>query len=73
MARDLRNPTIYNYEKHLVSPARFKTFELLHKEGFQHLCTLKEGRVVGVVVAAVVEDFGHVGDKLGQLVIMPLL
>lgn len=59
--------------KHLALPARFKTFELLHKEGFQHLCTLKEGRVIGVVVAAVVKDFGHVCDKLCELVIMPLL
>lgn len=73
MARDIGNPTIYNYEKHLALPARFKTFELLHKEGFQHLCTLKEGRVIGVVVAAVVKDFGHICDKLCELVIMSLL
>lgn len=73
MARDIRNPTLHNYEKHLALPARFKTFELLHEEGFQHLCTLKEGRVIGVVVAAVVKDFGHICDKLCELVIMPLL
>lgn len=56
-----------------VSPASFETFELLHEEALQDLGALEEGRVVGVVVAAVVEDFGHVRHKLRELVVMPLL
>lgn len=64
---------IENHDEHSASPAGFETFELLHKEGLQHLGALEEGRVVGVVVAAVVKDFGHVGHKLCQLVIMSLL
>lgn len=59
--------------QHLASPARFETFQLLYKEGFEHLRTLKERRVVGVVVAAVVKDFGHVGHKLCELVVMSFL
>lgn len=59
--------------EHRVSPARFETFQLLYKEGFEHLRTLKERRVVRVVVATVVKDFGHVGHKLGELVVMSLL
>lgn len=54
-------------------PASFETFELLYKEAFKHLRTLKEGRVIGVVVAAVVKYFGHVGHKLCDLVVMALL
>lgn len=57
----------------VILPAGFKTFEFLDKEGLQNLGTLVEGRVAGVVVAAVVEDFGHVCYKLGQLDVLPLL
>lgn len=61
------------YSEHQVSPARFETFKLLYKEGFKHLCTLKEWCVIGVVITAVVKDFGHIGHKLCQLVVMSLL
>lgn len=54
-------------------PAGFEAFEFLDKEGLQNLGTLVEGRVAGVVVAAVVEDFGHVRHKLCQLDVLPLL
>lgn len=56
-----------------VLPARFKAFQLLHKEGLQHLRTLKEGGVVGVVVATVVENFGHICHELRELLVMSLL
>lgn len=56
-----------------ILPAGFKAFEFLDKEGLQNLGTLVKGRVTGVVVAAVVEDFGHVGHKLRELVVMSLL
>lgn len=57
----------------MILPAGFKAFEFLDKEGLQNLCTLVEGRVAGVVVAAVVEDFGHVCYKLCQLDVLALL
>lgn len=44
-------------------PACFESFELLYKEGFQELGTLVKRWVAGVVVAAVVENFGHVRYK----------
>lgn len=53
--------------------AGFEAFELLDKEVFQNLGTLVEGRVAGVVVAAVVEDFGHVCYKLRQLDVLAFL
>ena len=56
-----------------VLPAGFETFELLDEEVLQDLRTLVEGRVAGVVVAAVVEDFGHVRHELGQLDVVALL
>lgn len=55
------------------SPAGLKTFEFLDEEGLQNLGALVEGRVAGVVVSTVVEDFGHVGYKLRQLDILALL
>lgn len=55
------------------SPAGLETFEFLDKEGLQNLGALVEGRVAGVVVSTVVEDFGHVGYKLRQLDILALL
>lgn len=56
-----------------ILPAGFEAFELLDKEVLQNLSTLVEGRVAGVVVAAVIEDFGHVRYKLCQLHILALL
>lgn len=56
-----------------ILPAGFEPFEFLDKEGLQNLSTLVEGRVTGVVVAAVVEDFGHVRHKLCQLDVFALL
>lgn len=57
----------------VFSPAGFKAFELLDEEVLQNFGTLVEGWVAGVVVAAVVEDFGHVCYKLSQLdVLAPL-
>lgn len=57
----------------VILPAGFKTFEFLDKEVLQNLGTLVEGRVAGVVVAAVVEDFGHVCYELRELdVLAPL-
>ena len=56
-----------------ILPAGFEPFEFLDKEGLQNLGTLVEGRVAGVVVAAVVEDFGHVRHKLCQLDVLALL
>lgn len=57
----------------IFSPAGFKAFELLDEEVLQNFGTLVEGWVAGVVVAAVVEDFGHVCYKLSQLdVLAPL-
>lgn len=57
----------------VFSPAGFKAFELLDEEVLQNFGTLVEGWVAGVVVAAVVEDFGHVCYKLSQLdVLTPL-
>ena len=56
-----------------VSPAGLEALELLDEEVLQDLGTLVEGRVTGVVVAAVVKDFGHVRHKLCQLdVVSPL-
>ena len=57
----------------VILPAGFKAFEFLDEERLQNLGTLVEGRVAGVVVAAVVEDFGHVGYKLSQLDVLALL
>lgn len=57
----------------IILPAGFKAFEFLDKESLQNLGTLVEGRVAGVVVAAVVEDFGHVCYKLCQLDVLALL
>lgn len=54
-------------------PAGLEAFQLLYEEGFEHLGALEEGRVVGVVVAAVVEDFGHVRHELCELLVMSLL
>lgn len=71
--RDLWNLESLQWWGRPTLPAPFETFKLLYKEGFEHLCTLKEGRVVGVVIAAVVKDFGHVGHKLCELVVMSLL
>ena len=51
-------------------PAGFEPLELLDEEALQDLGTLEEGRVVGVVVAAVVEHFGHVRHKLCQLAVV---
>ena len=61
-------------EKHASTlPAGFKAFELLDKEVLQNFGTLVEGWVAGVIVAAIVEDFGHVCYKLSQLdVLAPL-
>lgn len=59
--------------KVVFSPAGLKAFEFLDEEGLQNLGALVEGRVAGVVVAAVVEDFGHVGYKLRQLDVLALL
>lgn len=71
VAKEIESLQVCTYKSSL--PARFETFQLLYKEAFKHLGTLKEGRVIGVVVAAVVKDFGHVGHKLGELVVMPFL
>lgn len=57
----------------LFLPAGLEAFELLDKEGLQNFGTLVEGRVAGVVVAAVVEDFGHVCYELRQLDVLALL
>lgn len=57
----------------LFLPAGLEAFELLDKEGLQYFGTLVEGRVAGVVVAAVVEDFGHVCYELRQLDVLALL
>lgn len=63
-----------HYSDHLpVSPACFETFQLLHKKSFKHFCTLKKRCIVGVVIAAVVKDFGHVSHKLCQFMVMSLL
>lgn len=56
-----------------VLPAGFEALELLDEEVLQDLGTLVEGRVAGVVVAAVVEDFGHVRHKLCQLDVLALM
>lgn len=56
-----------------VLPAGFEAFEFLDEEGLQNLGTLVEGRVTGVVVAAVVKDFGHVRYELCQLDVLALL
>ncbi len=56
-----------------ILPAGFEAFEFLDKEVLQNLGTLVEGRVTGVVVAAVVEDFGHVRYELCQLNVLALL
>lgn len=56
-----------------VSPAGFETFQLLHKKSFEQFCTLKEWCVIGVVIAAVVKDFGHVSHKFCQFMVMSLL
>lgn len=53
--------------------AGFETFELLDEEVLQDLRTLVEGRVAGVVIAAVVKDFGHVRHELRQLDVVALL
>lgn len=56
-----------------ILPASFEAFELLDKEVLQNLGTLVEGRVTGVIVSAVVEDFGHVCYKFCQLDILAFL
>lgn len=56
-----------------VSPAGFEALELLDEEGLQNLGTLVKGRVAGVVVPAVVEDFGHVCYKFGQFDVVSLV
>lgn len=71
--RNLRTSRVSNSGSTQTSPARFESFKLLHKEGFQLLGTLEEGRVIGVVIAAVVKYFGHVGHELCELVVMSLL
>lgn len=60
------------YGEHTL-PACFKSFEFLYKEGLQKLGTLVKGRVAGIVVAAVVEDFGHVRYEFRELVVKTLL
>lgn len=56
-----------------VLPAGFEPFELLDKEVLEDLGALVERRVAGVVVSAVVEDFGHVRHELRQPDVVALL
>lgn len=48
-------------------------FELLHKEGLKTLRASVEGRLLRVVEAAVVKDFGHIPDKVTKLLISFLI
>lgn len=56
-----------------ILPAGFEAFEFLDKEVLQNLGTLVKGRVAGIVVSAVVEDFGHVCYKFCQLDVLPFV
>lgn len=54
-------------------PACFESFEFLYKERLQELSTLVKRRVAGIVVAAVVEDFGHVRYELCEFAVKVFL
>lgn len=69
----LIRPSCCLFTARLFSPAGFEAFELLDEEVLQNLGTLVKRRVAGVVVPAVVEDFGHVCYELGQLDVLPLV
>lgn len=56
-----------------ILPAGFEAFELLDEEVLQNLGTLVKGRVAGIVVSAVVKDFGHVCYKFCQLDVPPFV
>ena len=66
----LGHPSGIGCEQDEGLPACFEALELLDEEALQDLSALEEGRVVGVVVAAIVKHFGHVRHKLCQLAVV---